>query len=173
MTFKFRCKRCDEIHEGVPTFGFDSPAIAQWIPEGERGTRIELGSDDCVVDGERFLVRGCLEIPVEGEDDPFIWGVWVDISQRDFEAWERSFHLDERAHIGPFAGYLGSCLPGYPDTLNLHVVMRLRNHGTRPCIEVSPSEHPLHQEQCQGIDQDRLAEIYETVMHGSPGAASH
>lgn len=165
MTFQFRCKSCDEIHEGVPTFGFDSPAIAQWIPEELRGKRVELGSDDCVVDGERFLVRGCLEIPVDGEKDPFVWGVWVDISQSDFDEWAQSFHLDKPDHIGPFSGYLGSRLPCYPDTFNLHVVMCLRDKGTRPYVEVSPSDHPLHSEQCGGMSQQRLEEIYEIVMH--------
>ena len=170
MTFEFRCKSCDQLHAGVPTFGFDSPAIAQWIPPAERGTRVELGSDDCVVDGERFLVRGCIEIPVEGEQDPFIWGVWVDLSQRDFDEWAKSFHLDKREHVGPFAGYLGSALPCYPDTFNHHVVMHLRDKGTRPLVEVSQSAHPLHIEQCNGITQERLIEIYETVMHGASGS---
>lgn len=169
MTFQFLCKSCDKIHEGVPTFGFDSPAIAQWIPEHERESRVELGTDDCVVDGERFLVRGCLEIPVVGEQEPFVWGVWVDISQRDFDQWASAFHLEKRDHIGPFAGYLGSRLPCYPDTFNHHVVMHLRDKGTRPYIEVSRSEHPLHIEQCGGVSQERLAEIYEAVVHGGSG----
>ena len=166
MTFQFRCNSCDQIHEGVPTFGFDMPAIAHWIPQAERPTRVELGSDDCVVDRERFFVRGCLEITVEGESDPFVWGVWVDLSQSDFDQWAKAFHLKKRDNVGPFAGYLGSQLPGYPDTFNQHVVMHLRDKGTRPYIEVSQSDHPLHIEQCNGITQQRLAEIYEIVLHG-------
>jgi hypothetical protein len=167
MTFQFRCKSCDEIHEGVPTFGFDSPAIAQWIPEDQHEKRVDLGTDDCVIDGERFLVRGCLEIPVHGEQEPFVWGVWVDIGQSDFDQWVKAFPLDKRDHIGPFAGYLGSRLPCYPDTFNHHVVMHLRDKGIRPYIEVSQSDHPLHVEQCNGMTQERLVEIYESVMHGA------
>ena len=166
MSFRFRCKSCDELHEGVPTFGFDAPAIANWIPESERSERVQLGSDDCIVDDERYLVRGCIEIPVEGESDPFVWGAWVDISKRDFDAWTDAFHFEKRSHIGPFAGYLGSRLPGYPDTFNHHVVIHLRDKGTRPLIEVSQSDHPLHQEQCGGMSQERLVELYTLVMHG-------
>ena len=165
MTFHFQCKCCDQVHEGVPTFGFDEPSIVHWIDPEEREKRVELGSDDCVVDGKRFLVRGCIEIPVNGEDDPFIWGAWVDVSQSDFERWSDAFGLEQRAHIGPFAGYLGNLLPCYPDTFNLHVVMHLRNNGIRPLIKISPSEHPLHVEQCRGMSQERLVEIYERVMH--------
>ena len=144
MTFRLRCKSCDQWHEGVPTFGFDAPAIAECTKEEEREKRVDLGSDDCVVDGERFLVRGCIEIPVAGEAEPFIWGAWVDISQKDFERWIETFDLEKRTHVGPFAGYLGNVLPCYPDTFNLHVVLHLRDKGTRPYIEVPQSDHPLH-----------------------------
>lgn len=169
MAFQFRCKCCDQIHQGVPTFGFDAPAIAQWMPEDQRDKRVQLSTDDCVIDGERFLVRGCIEITVHGERDPFIWGAWVDLSQKDFDQWVQSFDLEKRSHIGPFGGYLGTRLPCYPDTFNHHVIMHLRDKGTRPYIEVSQSDHPLHGEQCNGISQDRLVEIFETVMHGVPG----
>lgn len=165
MSFQFKCKSCDQLHEGVPTFGFDSPAIAQWIEPDEREKRVELGTDDCIVDGERFLVRGCIEIPVIGEEEPFIWGAWVDISQSDFRKWADAFDLENRSHVGPFVGYLGNVLPCYPDTFNLHVVMHLRDKGTRPYIKVSASAHPLHVEQCSGMTQARLVEIYEQVMH--------
>ncbi|MDR7133332.1 hypothetical protein J2X06_000516 [Lysobacter niastensis] len=172
MTFRFRCNTCEEIHEGVPTFGADMPAIAQWIPPEERQSRVDLGSDDCVVDGERFLVRGCLEIPVADEADPFVWGVWVDISQDNFDQWVKAFNQKERSHIGPFPGYLGTALPCYPDTFNHRVVMHLRDNGIRPYIEVSQSDHPLHIEQCNGITHERLVEIYEEVMHGVFGRAA-
>src|SRR3546814_14297807 len=87
MTFRFRCNSCGETHEGIPTFGADMPSIAQWISAADRPSRVDLGTDDCVVDGERFLVRGCLEIPVQGEADPFVWGVWVALIQANFASW--------------------------------------------------------------------------------------
>lgn len=166
MPFRFHCKGCDQVHEGVPTFGYVRPAIADWIPEDQREHRVSLGSDDCVIDEERFLIRGCLEIPVQGETDPFIWGVWVDISNSDFQRWLACFDNERRAHVGPFAGYLGSALPCYPDTFNHRVVVHLRDKGTRPLVEVAASDHPLHREQCKGITHQRLQEIYELVMHG-------
>ena len=32
-------------------------------------------------------------------------------------------------------------------------------------VEITPSNHPLHKEQCQGITASRVAEIYAHVMH--------
>src|SRR3546814_15458936 len=87
MTFRFRCNSCGETHEGIPTFGVEMPSIAQWISPADRPSRVELGTDDCVVDGERFLVRVCLEIPVQGEADPIVWGGTVVLCQVNFAYW--------------------------------------------------------------------------------------
>ena len=166
MSFSFLCKSCGELHQGIPTFGADAPAIYYWIASEEREKRVVLDTDTCTIDNERFLIRGCLEIPVNNESDPFIWGVWVDVSQRDFEAFRTVLEVRHRKHLGPFAGYLGSTLPGYSEsTFNLHVRAHLRDEGIRPLVTVAPSTHPLHAEQCQGMSPTRLAEIYETVMH--------
>ena len=167
MGFQFRCAICEQVHHGVPTFGFDAPAIAQRISEAEREKRVALGTDDCIVDKERFFVRGCLEIPVDGESSPFVWIVWVDLSRSDFERWSDAFYLEKRDDIGPFAGSLGSVLPCYPDTFNHAVLLYLRNEGVRPQVQVAQSDPALHVEQRDGISRDRLAEIYAAVLHGS------
>jgi hypothetical protein len=168
MSFSFHCKCCGETHQGIPTFGADAPAVYYWIAEAERTKRVTLESDTCVVDNERFLIRGCIEISVEGEADPFIWGAWVDVNQKDFEEFRKVLGVHQRSHIGPFAGYLGSTLPTYEEsTFNLHVVAYLRDGGIRPLVQVSQSAHPLHKEQCQGMNHARVAEIYERVMHGN------
>jgi hypothetical protein len=137
----------------------------------EQATRASLGSDDCIIDEKQFFVRGCVEIRVHDEIQPFAWGVWVNLSESDYERFAQAFHVKQRSHIGPFAGYLANALPCYPDTLNLNILLHLRNDGVRPYVEVTPSAHPLHEEQCQGMSQARLAQIYEQVMHPpQPGA---
>jgi hypothetical protein len=170
MTFQFTCSTCGELHEGVPTFGADAPYFYSELPEEEQASRGLLGTDDCIIDGKQFFVRGCIEISVHGEAQPFAWGAWVNVSEADFNLFEKAFHNAERSQVGPFAGYLANALPGYPDTLNLHVRAHLRNDGIRPYIEVAPSEHPLHQEQCRGMSPARLAQIYQLVMHPTAGA---
>jgi hypothetical protein len=47
------------------------------IPEDEREHRCVLQSDTCVIDDKLFFVRGCIEIPVDGANEPFIWRVGV------------------------------------------------------------------------------------------------
>ena len=96
---QFRCIKCDEVHEGVPTFGWNAPLLYLQIPVEERDQRCLLGSDDCIIDEKYFFVRGCVDIPVTGLDDVFTWGVWVSLSQESHAEWERLFDEPQRSHV--------------------------------------------------------------------------
>lgn len=163
--FSFTCTTCGKVHEGMPSFGADAPLSYYNVPEEERARRCALGSDDCVVDGKFFFVRGCIEIPVIGETEPFSWGVWVSLSEASFAEWVASYDVAERAHIGPFFGWLNAWLPPYPDTVGLKTMVHLRNDGIRPYIELEPTDHPLAIEQRDGISVERVADIHARIMH--------
>jgi hypothetical protein len=165
MIFRFYCASCGQIHEGMPSFGTDAPLNYYAVPEAERAQRCQLGSDDCVIDEEHYFVRGCIELPVHGQSEPFTWGVWVSLSEQSFRAWASSFHEASRSHIGPFFGWLNAWLKPYPEPMNLKTRVHLRDNGTRPYIELEPTEHPLAVEQREGITVERVAEIYATVVH--------
>ena len=127
--------------------------------------RCDLGTDDCVIDGSAFFIRGCVEIPVKGERDPFIWGVWVSLSRDSHAKWVRYFGELKRSHVEPIFGWLNTRLKPYPDTINLKTLARLRDNGVRPYIELEPTNHPLAIEQREGISVERVAEIYALIMH--------
>jgi hypothetical protein len=91
MSFTFQCVTCGKTHEGMPSFGASAPLSYYEVPVEEREARCDLGSDDCVIDGEHFFVRGCIEIPVQGETEPFSWGVWVSLSQASHLEWLKHF----------------------------------------------------------------------------------
>jgi hypothetical protein len=156
----------------MPTFGADAPLSYYEVPEAEREARCPLGSDDCVIDETDFFVRGCIEIPVHGESDPFVWGVWVSLSQANFEEWAKHFTVARRSHVGPFFGWLNAWLKPYPDTVALKTRVHLRDDGIRPCIELEPTDHPLALEQRNGISAERVAELYAIMMHPEAQASS-
>lgn len=165
MSFTFKCSLCDEIHEGMPSFGTDAPLSYYGIPENERADRCTLSSDNCVIDKQYFFVRGCIEIPVTGEAEPFSWGVWVSVSEVSHVAWLKHFEQEKRSHIGPFFGWLNAWLSPYPDTVGLKTKAHLRDDGIRPYIELEPTDHPLAVEQRDGISVERVAELYSLMMH--------
>lgn len=163
---QFTCVKCGEVHTGMPSFGWDYPVHYLEVPPSERDQRCSLGTDDCVIDERWFFVRGCLEVPVIGEEQPFSWGVWVSLSDASFREWIRTFDMAERSDVGPFFGWLSSHIWIYPETVNLKTRVHLRNHGIRPFVELEPTDHPLAIEQRDGISVERLAEIYALVTHG-------
>ncbi len=168
--FSFRCSCCGELHEGVPSFGWDYPIPYLDVPEADRITRCHLTSDICVIDGQFFFVRGCLEVPVLGQNDPLSWGVWASLSERNFAHFQELYDEPKRAHHGPFFGWLSAHIWIYPDTVNLKTKVHLRDDGIRPYVELEPTDHPLAVEQHQGITPERVAEIYEMIVHGSSAA---
>ena len=166
--FRFKCAGCDEWHEGMPGFSSRAPLHYYAIPEPEREERCELTSDTCVVDGDSFFARGCIEVPVHGQAEPLVWGAWVSLSRESFRQFLEGFELAKRRHLGPFFGWLSAEFLVYPECENLKTHLHLRDDGIRPLIELEPTDHPLAMEQRTGISVERVAEIYAAYMHGPP-----
>jgi hypothetical protein len=167
--FGFTCATCGEYHVGMPAFGWDYPVQYLAVPPEEREARVDLGTDHCVIDDEWFFVRGCLEIPVRGHDEPLSWGVWLSLSRNSFEKYVALFDDVEREPGALFFGWLCSALPGYSDTQLLKTMLHVRPWPTRPYVELEPTDHPLAVEQRSGITAERVREIAERVMHPHRG----
>lgn len=118
-----------------------------------------------MVDGEFFFVRGEIELPIHDWNESFLWGAWVSLSAASFQKWSDSSLMTQRAHIGPFFGWLNTWLPGYPDSENLKTSVHLRDNGLRPLIELEPTDHPLAVEQQQGITLRRARQLCEELTH--------
>jgi hypothetical protein len=153
----------------MPSFGWDYPVQYLLIPERERGHRVELRSDACIIDERWFFVRGCLEIPVHDHHEPFSWGVWCSLSRDNFLRCTELFDQMDRVPDESFFGWLCSAIPCYPDTQQLKTMVRVRAWPTRPFVELEPTEHPLAIEQREGITTTRAREIAERLMHPKTG----
>jgi len=168
----FKCAACGEWHDELPmSFGADAPYWYDVIAPEEREERAELSSDQCVIDGEHYFVRGCLEIPVTDGAEPFSWGVWVSLSEKSFERMSELWETPGRENEPPHFGWLSTSLPCYPETLNLKTHVHTRPVGLRPLIELEPTEHPLAVEQRNGITMARVKEIAECVLHDATASA--
>ena len=144
---------------------FDSPLHYHQMSEQERAASAVLTADTCEIAGEDFFVRACLEIPVHGQDDPFVWGVWVTLSRANFEKYAASIGKDVVPEGGPYFGWFCNRLPGYPDTLNLKTHVHFRSGNLRPWIELEPTEHPLAVDQRQGISIESVQRLVEANLH--------
>jgi hypothetical protein len=168
MSGNFVCRHCGIVHAGLPlAFGADEPIYVEDIPAAERSDRVSLSSDQCIIDGKHYFVRGCLEIRIADSSDVFDRGVWVSLSEKSFQRVSELWTEPGRESEPSFFGWLSSRLPGYPDTLNLKTRVHLRPVGIRPFIELEPTEHPLSLEQQRGISAERARQIAESLLHGA------
>ena len=164
----FQCATCGEWHDQLPlTFAADAPWSYFGVPEAERDERTILTSDQCVIDGEKFFIRGQLELPIHGSPEPFTWGVWVEVSNADFDRMGEVWETPGRESEPPYNVRLDTLLRIYPDTVGLSAKLITRPVGLRPLVQVASDSHPLAQEQNSGIPMERVRAIAAAVMHGS------
>lgn len=165
----FRCTGCGEWHDELPmSFGATAPFWYDAIAPEERGRRAEISSDQCILDGKHYFVRGCLELPVVDGPEPFVWGVWVSLSEASFQRMSELWETPGREQEPPYFGWLSTSLPGYPETVNLKTRVHTRPLGERPLIELEPTDHPLAVEQRRGITLERVREIASQLLHPQP-----
>jgi len=154
------------MHDDLPmSYGSDAPHWYDIIAPEERERRTILSSDQCVIDGENFFIRGCLELPILDTGDVFVWGVWVSLSQKNFERADEVWYRPERINEPPYFGWFSTKIPVYPDTLNLKTWVHTLGLGQRPLIELEETDHPLSIEQRKGITLDRVREFAELLLH--------
>ncbi|MGO8913932.1 MAG: DUF2199 domain-containing protein [Bradyrhizobium sp.] len=164
MDHAWTCSCCGRQFNTLPLdFACEAPDHWFHVPELERRHRGKLDSDFCIIDDKNIFVRGCLEIPIVGRDDKFIWGVWVSVSRESFarilELWAAPSILNEP----PKFGWLSNNISMYPPTLNLKTHLNLRGAPARPSIELEPTDHPLAIEQRHGVSVSRIEEIAATL----------
>jgi len=162
---RFKCARCDDWHEGVPGFSTAAPAAYEALTEAEREDRALLEEDGCIIDDRRFFLRGCLDVPVQGEADVMPFVVWAEVGQADFLTWVETYAEETRANVGPFDAVLADRLPLYPATEGLKLRVHIRDRGLRPRLVLLSPDHPLAIDQRHGVDLARVAEIYEQSVH--------
>ncbi len=160
------CSICDQQHEDLPlSYSVKAPQAVASIPVNELEQRVVLTPDQCVIDGRDFYLRGRIPIPVDGLSEPFIWGVWAEVSPKTFMRTDELWSTEGRENEPPFTGWIDTQIFPYGNTINVEVFIHTQPVGQRPQFEISDPEHPLAIEQREGITMERVQEIAETILH--------
>jgi len=168
--FRYKCSSCDEWHEGAPSFAFDAPHYYEMLSLEARDQHAHLDSDFCIIDrlpddaGADYFIRCLLEIPIRDADEPFLWGVWSSVSEKNFRHYEERFDKPPEPGVDYF-GWFSNNLPGYPPTLSLKCRV-LPQDGARPLLDLQATDHPLSVHYHHGISMDEALLIAEKAMHG-------
>jgi hypothetical protein len=172
----YTCRTCGQYHVGVAlSFAADFPDSYANLTKDERNSRALIGSDQCILDSQSFFLRGIIEIPIIGSDQPFLWGVWASVRQEVFDEIADSWDVEGRERkYGPYKGRLANSLSIYPETLNLKLKIVLQAVGTRPLFLIEDTEHELGLQQKSGISQQQAVELASVLLHsaGRPDAHS-
>ena len=159
------CACCGKEYKTLSfAYALDQPDAWHGVPEEERRHRATLGTDTSTVDGKQFFIRGRVLLPVEGYDDPFIWGCWASVSKETFEAYGKFWDVPNRADMPPFEGMLASDIPIYPATAGLSCRIQMRDTRKRPSFILESTDHPLAVEQRNGITLDRVKDIASKIL---------
>jgi hypothetical protein len=161
------CATCGESHEGLPfSFAADFPDMYANLSREEQESRAVVSSDQCIIEEKWFFLRGCLEIPIIGQSEPFLWGVWASIHEEVFDEISDSWELQGRENTkGPFKGRLANAIQDYSETLNLKLKIVIQPAGTRPLFYIEESDHPLVQEQKHGISYQLAMDRASIYLH--------
>ena len=167
MSTKWTCAVCGKLHDSLPmSFAADYPDMYANMDRNSRDTRTIIGSDQCVIDQTWFFIRGCLEIPIIGSKDPFLWGLWVSVLEEVYDQISDYWEVEGREHSqGPFKGRVANSLSIYAGTLNLKCELLIQPVGTRPLLKLLEDWHPLTAEQRNGITPDRALELAGLLLH--------
>ena len=164
-SLEYGCRTCGQSHRGLPAWHFAAPVQALAVPRPERAKRVELTEDDCVIDAREFYVKGLLEIPVHGVQEPFVWGVWLSLSEESYLRFAESFDDPKRSAGESFFGWLCNSVPDYPETQLLKTYVHVREYPMRPWVELEPTDHPLAVDQREGITRDQAIAMAERLLH--------
>jgi hypothetical protein len=162
----FACRVCGKRHDVLPlSFSVKAPQAVTAIPLEELERRVVITRDQCVIDGRDFYLRGRIPVPILGLDEPFIWGVWAEISPKSFLRSNHIWHTEGREREPEFPGWLNNELPLFGSTINLEVAVQTQKVGWRPHFRVVDQAHSLAAEQRKGITLKRAEEIAELLLH--------
>lgn len=163
--FSYKCVTCSKIHEGSPSYGFATPWHYDTL-SGDQRSNAKLSEDVCLIEDTDHVdcfIRVCLEVPIIGVDQPFLWGVWISVSVDSFERYHETW--DHPVETDEYFGWLCTKLPLYPDTLGLKTLAHPRSNGQRPTITLEATDHPLSVDFREGITIQQAQEMAEQLTH--------
>jgi hypothetical protein len=160
VKYAWTCSCCGLTFNSLPMdYAFAAPRNWLALAETERSARCKLTDDICVINDVEYYVRGCLEIPVSGISEKFVWGVWVSVSEESLRYYLARWDAQIDENEPPRFGWLSTWISGYPEPNEIRCHVFLRSGNLRPRVVLQPTDYALAIEQHHGISLDRVKQI--------------
>lgn len=167
--FAFKCSCCGELHEGSPSIGYRMPDQYASLSQEQRAAMGELSEDLCTIshdDGVDYFIRTILEVPIHGVEEPFLWGIWVSLSEKSYRRYVETY--DDPVEGDGFFGWVCNEIPAYPFEGARPADVHVQLGRQRPKVILHRNgreQDPLVRDQVHGISAMRAQEIAEQVFH--------
>jgi hypothetical protein len=161
----FACDICEQKHDIPLHLAFSMPDFVSKLLPWDREKRCQLTEDWCIVDDSLYYVRGCLELPIEGTEHTFSWGVWATLNEADFDRTSELWDAPDRSAEPPYQGTIANTIPSYLETRGLAAEVQTREVGERPSVTVIDRTHKLFHEQKNGMPLERAIELAKVLLH--------
>jgi hypothetical protein len=161
----FHCSVCGQRHAILPlSFRCKAPLAVSAIPDWQIESRVAITPEQCVIDNTHFYLRGRIVVPIRDCENPFVWGVWAQVSIKNFYCVDKRWQTRGRENEPPFEGRLANDLSLFGNPPGLPLEIYTQAVGRRPHFLVD-SRYPLGREQRNGITLARAEEIAATLLH--------
>ena len=161
-----RCSTCGEEHDLLdPSFSRPDVIFAM-SPEQKKDSVLE-NDDICALRSEgagpnRYFVRCVLPVRLIDSPGTSCWGLWAEVSEEDSVVICNAWDDPEQSKIPPMQARVANRIPGYPDTIDLPVLLRLTGPTSRPELALmADSLHPFARECLAGVCVHRVKDWLE------------
>lgn len=167
--FAFKCSCCGEIHEGSPSIGYQMPDQYACLSDEQRAAMGKISSDFCTITHEAstdYFIRAVLEVPIHGIEEPFLWGIWVSLSEKSFYHYIDTY--DSPIEGDGFFGWVCNKIPAYPHQGSRAADVFIQLGNKRPKVVLhkgNSKDDPLVIDQTHGISISRAQQIAEASIH--------
>ena len=165
VQYAWTCPCCGQPQSDLPLdIGAAKPDAWIGASEAEQAEGF-LSSDICYLGPDNFL-RVCLELPIQGRNEVFTYGVWVSLSDASLDRvralWSVPVPEDEPSKFA----WLNTEIADFRGSAGLKGCIWLRNNNQRPRLELEPTDHPLARAQREGLTLDA---VLASVARHMPG----
>lgn len=166
------CSQCEEIHSGLfdlAVFGPSAwPEDAVYEPNSAlRHDGNFLSEDFCIINGENFLVRCVLLLPIHGLSQPLGFGVWSTLSRDNFDAYVSEFDEGHAGNGIEWTGWFMNKLPVFGETYAEPCWVYPQKKRQRPQLFMQDAETELGRLQRDGISARQALDVFEYYGHKS------
>jgi hypothetical protein len=142
--------------------------------------RTFISSNYCVWDGQQFAMRMRLPLQIQGASPAaFMYTVWAAVDRASLEAYLAAKQMGTLNNETRFGARLINRIAGHHDTSNLIGVAFQQEDGWPPILLLAGPQpytnrpdHPILNEQRQGIGFDRTLELFAAYGHDMRAAAN-